>query len=296
MTRKTVNDFDPAVLKLFDGYVHGRITRREFLDRAAKFAVGGVTAAGLLEMLQPDFAMGEVIAERDARVRTETVDYPSPNGSGSVKSYLAQPAGAQGKRGCIVVIHENRGLNPHIKDIARRLAIEGYTAFAPDALAPVGGYPGDEDKARELFSKLDPARRSADLFAAVDYVKTRPECNGKLGAIGFCFGGGVVNQIAVRYPDLAAGVPFYGAQPKAEDVPKIKAAMQMHYAGNDDNINKGIAAYDEALKAARVRYEIHSYPGAYHGFNNDTTPRYDEPSAKLAWSRSLAWFKECLKA
>jgi carboxymethylenebutenolidase len=296
VTRKTVNDFPPEVLKLFDGYVHGRVTRREFLDRAAKFAVGGVTAAGLLEMLQPNFALGEQIAENDARVRTQVIDYPSPQGSGTVKGYLAEPAKASGKRGCIVVIHENRGLNPHIKDIARRLALEGYTAFAPDALAPVGGYPGDEDKAREIFSKLDPAKRSADLFAAVDYVKTRGECNGRIGAIGFCFGGGVVNQIAVRYPDLAAGVPFYGAQPKPEDVPKIKASMQMHYADNDDNINKGIAAYEDALRAAHVRYEIYRYAGTYHGFNNDTTPRYDENAAKLAWSRSLGFFKECLKA
>ena len=296
MTRKTVNDFDPEVLKLFDGYVHGRITRREFLDRAAKFAVGGVTAGGLLQMLQPNFAMGEQIAEGDARVRAQAIDYPSAQGSGTAKGYLAEPAAGRGKRGCIVVIHENRGLNPHIKDIARRLAIEGYTAFAPDALAPVGGYPGDEDKAREMFSKLDPAKRNEDLISAVEYLKTRDECNGRLGAIGFCLGGGIVNQIAVRYPDLAAAVPFYGPQPRPEDAAKIKAPMQLHYAENDDFVNKGIAAFEEALKAAHVRYEKYVYPGTYHGFHNDTTPRYDEKAAKLAWSRALAFFKENLKA
>jgi carboxymethylenebutenolidase len=296
VTRKTVNDFDPEVLKLFDGYVHGRITRREFLDRAAKFAVGGVTAAGLLEMLQPNFAFGQQIPEQDSRVRTEAIEYPSPKGSGTMKGYLAQPAGGQGKRGCIVVIHENRGLNPHIKDIARRLAVEGYTAFAPDALAPVGGYPGDEDKARELFSKLEPAKRTEDLMAGVDRLRARGECNGRIGAIGFCYGGGVVNQIAVRYPDLAAGVPFYGPQPKPEDAAKIKAPMQLHYAENDDNINKGIPAYEEALKAAGVKVDVYNYPGTYHGFNNDTTPRYDEKAAKLAWSRALAFFKANLQA
>jgi len=294
VSRKTVNDFDPEVLKLFDGYVHGRITRRDFLDRAAKFAVGGVTAAGLLEMLQPNFAMGEQIAEGDARVRARMLDYPSPRGSGTMKGYLAEPANASGKRGCIVVIHENRGLSPHIKDIARRLAIEGYTAFAPDALAPLGGYPGDEDKARDMFSRLDSAKRNEDLFAAVDYVKTRGECNGRIGAIGFCLGGGIVNQIAVRNPDLAAAVPFYGPAPKPEDAAKIKAPMQLHYAQNDDFVNKGVPAFEAALKAAGVKYEKYVYAGAYHGFNNDTTPRYDEKAAKLAWSRALAFFKQHL--
>jgi len=296
VTRKTVNDFPPEVLKLFDGYVHGRVTRREFLDRAAKFAVGGVTAAALLESLQPNFALAQQVPEQDPRVRTDTVEFPSPKGSGTVKGYLAQPAVAQAKRACIVVIHENRGLSPYIKDVARRLAAEGYTAIAPDALAPLGGYPGDEDKARELFAKLDPAKRTEDLMAAVDWVRARGDCNGRIGAIGFCFGGGIVNQIAVRYPDLSAGVPFYGAQPKPEDAARIKAPLLLHYAENDDGINKGIPAYEEALKAAGVKYEVYKYPGTYHGFHNDTTPRYDEPAAKLAWSRTLAFFKENLKA
>jgi len=296
VTRKTVNDFPPEVLKLFDGYVHGRMTRREFLDRAAKFAVGGVTAAALLESLQPNFVLAQQVPEQDPRVRTDTVEFPSPKGSGTAKGYLAQPAVAQAKRACIVVIHENRGLSPYITDVARRLAAEGYTAIAPDVLAPLGGYPGDEDKARELFAKLDPAKRTEDLMAAVDWVRARGDCNGRIGAIGVCFGGGIVNQVAVRYPDLSAGVPFYGAQPKPEDAAKIKAPLLLHYAENDDGINKGIPAYEEALKAAGVKYELYKYPGTYHGFHNDTTPRYDEQAAKLAWSRTLAFFKERLKA
>ena len=296
MTRRTVNDFDPEVLKLFDGYVHGRITRREFLDRAAKFAVGGLGAAGLLEMLQPDYALAQQVPEGDARVKGEIVEFASPRGSGTMNGYVAQPAGGAAKRACIVVIHENRGLSPYIKDIARRLAVEGYTAVAPDALAPLGGYPNDDDKARDLFGKLDPAKRDEDLFAALDYVKTRPECNGKLGAIGFCLGGGIVNQMAVRYPELAAATPFYGPVPKPEDAAKIKAAMQLHYAETDDYVNKGVPGFEEALKSARVRYEKYVYPGTYHGFHNDTTPRYDEKAAKLAWSRVQAWFRECLKA
>jgi carboxymethylenebutenolidase len=296
VTRKTVNDFPPEVLKLFDGYVHGRVTRREFLDRAAKFAVGGVTAAALLESLQPNFALAQQVPEEDPRVRTDTVQYPSPRGSGTMKGYLAQSMTPQPRRACVVVIHENRGLSPYIKDVARRLAVEGYTAFAPDALSVVGGYPGDEDKARELFSKLDPAKRNEDLFAAVDYLKARGDCNGRIGAIGFCFGGGIVNQIAVRYPDLSAGAPFYGSQPKSEDAAKIKAPLMLHYAENDDGINKGIPAFEEALKAAGVKVQVYKYPGTYHGFHNDTTPRYDEGAAKLAWSRTLAFFQEHLKA
>jgi carboxymethylenebutenolidase len=293
LERKKASDFHPDVLKLFDGYVHGAITRREFLDRAAKYAAGGVTAAGLLEMLAPNFAWAETIKKDDPRIKQSYQDYDSPQGSGKMRGYLALPAKA-GKAPGIVVIHENRGLNPYVEDVARRLATEGYVAFAPDALAPVGGYPGDEDKARDAFAKLDPAKRNEDLMAACAYLKSRPECSGKWGAIGFCFGGGVVNSIAVRYPDLNAGVPFYGPQPKPEDTAKIKAAMQAHYASNDERINAGIPAYDEALTKAGVKHEIHVYPNTQHGFHNDTTPRYDEAAAKLAWSRSLAWFKQHL--
>ena len=293
MDRKKASDFHPEVLKLFDGYVHGAITRREFLDRAGKFAVGGVTAAGLLESLNPNFAWAQQIQKDDARIKTDYAEYDSPQGSGKIRGYLARPAKA-GKVPGVVVIHENRGLAPYIEDVARRLAVAGYVAFAPDALTPVGGYPGDEDKARDLFAKQDAAKRTEDLMAACGYLKTRPECNGKWGAIGFCFGGGVVNTIATRFPDLGAGVPFYGPQPSAEAASKIKAPMQMHYASTDERINAGIAAYEAALKAAGVKYEVHMYPNTQHGFHNDTTPRYDEIAAKLAWTRTLFWFKNHL--
>ena len=212
-----------------------------------------------------------------------------------MKGYLAQPTAAQARRACVVVIHENRGLSPYIQDVARRLAVEGYTAFAPDALTPVGGYPGDEDKARELWGKLDQAKVKEDLIAAVDFLKTRGDCNGRIGAVGFCFGGGIVNQIAVRYPDLSAAAPFYGPQPKPEDAAKIKAPMLLHYAENDDFVNKGIPQFEEALKAAGVKYQAYKYPGTYHGFHNDTTPRYNEAAAKLAWSRTLEFFKQHLQ-
>jgi len=293
LDRKKASDFHPEVLKLFDGYVHGAINRREFLDRAAKFAVGGITAAGLLESLAPNFAWAEQVAKDDPRIKADYAQYDSPQGSGKMRGYLACPAKA-GKSACIVVIHENRGLNPYIEDVARRLATEGHVAFAPDALAPVGGYPGDEDKARDLFAKQDDAKRLEDLVAAVGYLKSRPECNGSLGAIGFCFGGGVVNTIATRVPELKAGVPFYGPQPSAAAAAKIKAAMQLHYASNDERIDAGIPAYEAALKSAGVKYEVHVYGNTQHGFHNDTTPRYDEAAAKLAWSRALAWFKQYL--
>jgi len=293
LDRKKASDFHPEVLKLFDGYVHGSISRREFLDRAAKFAVGGVTAAALLESLSPNFAWAQTVPQNDARIRGTREDYPSPQGSGQGKGYLVKPAGVS-KAPAVIVIHENRGLNPYIEDVARRLALEGYIAFAPDALAPAGGYPGNEDRAREMFAKLDNTKLTEDLLAACSYLKRVPEFNGKFGAVGFCFGGGIVNTMATRIPELSAGVPFYGKQPPVENVPKIKAAMQMHYAEQDPNINSGIDAYRNALASAGVRHEIHIYPKTQHGFHNDTTPRYDEAAAKLAWSRTLAWFKQYL--
>ena len=290
MDRKKASDFPPEVLKLFDGYVHGTINRREFLERAGKFAVGGITAAGLLESLSPNFAWAQQVKKDDARIKTDYAEYDSPKGSGKIRGYLARPAKA-GKVPGVAVIHENRGLSPYIEDVARRLAVAGYVAFAPDALTPVGGYPSDEDKARELWAKLDQAKVTEDLLASCGYLKSRPECNGKLGAVGFCFGGGIVNTMATRLPDLAAGVAFYGSQPSAEATAKIKAAMQLHYAGNDTRLNAGWPAYEAALKSAGVKYEAHIYPNTEHGFHNDTTPRYDEVAAKLAWTRTLYWFK-----
>jgi carboxymethylenebutenolidase len=294
MLRKTAADFPPEVLQLFDGYVHGHLSRREFLDRAARYATAGVSATAMLEMLRPNYALANQVAKDDSRIKAGYQEYPSPQGSGTMRGYLALPAKG-GKSGCVVVIHENRGLNPYIEDVARRLAVEGYVAFAPDALFPVGGYPGDEEKAVAMFAKLDPAKRIEDLVAAVPYVKSRPECNGKVGAVGFCFGGGISNVLATRFPDLAAAVPYYGAQPKAEDAAKIKAAMMLHYAEKDERIDAGWPAYESALKAAGVQYEMYMYPGTQHGFHNDTTPRYDEAAAKLSWSRTLAHFQKYLK-
>jgi carboxymethylenebutenolidase len=295
MERKKATDFPPEVLKLFDGYIHGAITRRDFLDRAARYAVGGFTAAAMLESLTPNYAWAQQVAKDDPRLKTEYLTYPSPQGSGTIRGYLARPANASGKLPGVVVIHENRGLNPYIEDVARRLAVENYVAFAPDALTPVGGYPGDDEKAGQLFSQLDPAKRTEDLLAAEPFLRSRPECNAKVGAVGFCFGGGIVNTMAVRFPDLAAGVPFYGAQPGAADAAKIKAPLLLHYAENDPRIDAGWPAFEQVLKANGVKYQMYMYPGTNHGFHNDTTPRYDEAAAKLAWSRTLAFFKEHLK-
>jgi carboxymethylenebutenolidase len=296
MERKKASDFPPEVLKLFDGYVHGMISRRDFLDGAAKFAVGGFTAAAMLESLRPNYAFAQQVAKDDARIKTEYLTYPSPQGSGTMRGYFARPANASGKLPGVVVIHENRGLSPYIEDVARRLAVENYVAFAPDALTPVGGYPGDDEKAAQLFTQLDPGKRIEDLLAAAGFLKSRPECTGKIGAVGFCIGGTVVNIMAVRIPDLGAAVPFYGGQPSAADTAKIKAPLLIHYAAMDDRLNAGWPAWEAALKANGVKYQMYMYPGTNHGFHNDTTPRYDEAAAKLAWSRTTAFFKENLKA
>jgi len=296
MTRQTAKDFDPQLLKLFDQYVHGQLSRRGFLDRAAQFAVGGVTAVGLLGALSPRFAEAEQVAPDDKRIDARFVEIPSPQGYGTVRGYLVKPAKTTGKLPTVLVIHENRGLNPHIADIARRFALDNFIAFAPDALFPLGGYPGDEDKARELFPRLDQAKTREDFLAAAAYLKTLPGGNGKVGATGFCYGGGVTNFLATHIADLAAAVPFYGAQPAAEDVPNIKAPLLIHYAGEDERINSGWPAYETALKAAHVRYEAFIYPGVQHGFNNDTTPRYDEAAAKLAWQRTITFFNKHLRA
>jgi carboxymethylenebutenolidase len=296
MERKKASDYPPEVLRLFDGYVHGTLSRRDFLDRAAKFAVGSFTAAAMLESLRPNFAWAQQVPKDDARIRAEYVSYPSPQGSGTMRGYFARPAKASGKLPAIVVIHENRGLNPYIEDVVRRLALIDFVAFAPDALTPVGGYPGDEDKARDIFAKLDAGKRTEDLMAAVPYLKSRPETTGKIGAVGFCFGGGVVNAMAVRFPDLAAGVPYYGSQPSAADAAKIKAPLLVQYASDDPRINEGWPAFESALRAARVRYEMHMYPNTQHGFHNDTTPRYDEAAAKLSWQRTVAFFNKNVRA
>jgi len=296
MQRKKASDFPQEVLNLFDGYVHGRTSRRDFLERAARYAVGGVTAAAMLESLRPNYAFAQQVPKDDSRIRTEYLTYPSPQGSGTMRGYLARPAATSaGKLPAVIVIHENRGLNPYIEDVTRRLATEGYLAFAPDALTPVGGYPNNEEQAAALFSKLDPAKRSEDLFAAIGFMKARPDASGRYGAVGFCFGGAIVNQMAVRFPDLGAGVPFYGGAPSAADTAKIKAPLLIHYAGLDERINAGWPAWEAALKANGVRHQMHMYAGTNHGFHNDSTPRYDEAVAKLAWARTLAFFRENLR-
>ena len=292
MERKKASDFHPEVLRLFDGYVHGAISRRDFLDRAAKFAVGSFTAAAMLDALRPNFAWAQQVAKDDPRIRTETATYPTTQGSGTVRGYLVKPTKAAAKLPAIVVIHENRGLNPYIEDVTRRLGVLGFLAFAPDSLSPFGGYPGDEDKAREMFAKQDRAKMIQDLLAAVPYLKARSDTTGKIGAVGFCFGGGVVNAMAVRFPDLAGSVPYYGAQPAADDAAKINAPLLIHYASEDPNINKGWPAYETALKANKVHYEMHMYPNTQHGFHNDTTPRYDEAAAKLSWQRTVDFFNK----
>jgi carboxymethylenebutenolidase len=292
MQRKTAHDFDQDLLILFDAYVHGALDRRGFLDKAAKYAVGGVTAAMLLDQLSPNFAAAQVVKPEDARIKVGYVEFESPNGSGRMKGYLAQPARAAGKLPAILVIHENRGLNPHIEDIARRLALDNFYAFAPDALTALWVYPGDEDSARTLFQKLDQAKIREDFVTAVGWLKTRPETNGKVGAVGFCYGGGIVNMLATRVPDLAAGVAFYGSAPNVEDVPRIKSPLMIQAAEVDERINAAWPAFEAALQAAKVPYERHFYPGTQHGFNNDTTPRYDEAAAPVAWKRTVDFFEK----
>ena len=296
MQRKTAADFDKELLDLFNEYIHGGIDRRGFLQKAQKFAVGGVTASMLLASLSPNYAAAEVVPKDDKRLKTETVSYPSPAGSGTMKGYLAMPANASGKLPGVLVIHENRGLNPHIEDIARRLALDNFIAFAPDALSPQGGYPGDEEKAAAMFRTLDQAKTREDFVAAAQILKDRPECSGKFGAVGFCYGGGIVHRLAARLPDLGAGVPFYGPPPAAEDAAKVKAPLMMHFAENDSFVNPAFVPYEAALKAAGVRMTSYTYAGTGHGFNNDTTPRFDAAAAKLAWERTLVFFNQNLRA
>jgi carboxymethylenebutenolidase len=295
MERKRASDFDQELLNIFDQYVHGQIDRRGFLDRAGKFAIGGMTAGMLLDALSPKFAEAQQVPKDDKRLKTEYLSYPSPQGNSTTRGYLVRPVGATGKLPGVLVVHENRGLNPHIEDIARRLALENFMAFAPDALAPLGGYPGDEEQARALFPKLDQAKTREDFVAAATFLKNRPDSTGRIGAVGFCYGGLIVNMLATRLPDLRAAVPFYGTQPAAEEVAKIKAPLLIHYAETDQRVNDGWPAFEAALKANNVPHTMHKYPGTQHGFNNDTTPRYDEAAAKLAWQRTLDFFSRELR-
>ena len=295
--RKKASDFPQELLNLLDSYVHGVIGRREFLNGAQKFATAAVSAAALVEMLRPNYAWAIQVPEDDKRITTDKVTVQSPAGTGHIDCYLAKPASARGKLPGVIVIHENRGLNPYIKDVARRLATAGYMALAPDGLTSVGGYSGDDENGAKLFEQVDGAKMREDLYAAAVYLKNRPDCTGKLGAIGFCFGGGVVNSLAVRMgSDLAAGVPFYGAQPNADDTAKIKAPINAQYGELDARITGGWPAFDAELTKAGVPHEGHIYPGANHGFHNDTTPRYDEAAAKEAWQHTLDWFGKYLKA
>ena len=296
MDRKKATDFPQELLELFDRYVHGDIPRRDFLEGAQKFAVGGVTATAIWESLRPNYAWAEQVPKDDSRLKTEYASVDSPQGNGSIKGYLARPAKAAGKLPGVLVVHENRGLNPYIEDVARRLAVANFIAFAPDGLTSVGGYPGDNEKGGELFQKVDKPKMTEDFIAAARWLKARPDCTGKIGVVGFCFGGGMANNLAVRLgSDLSAAVPFYGGQPPASEVSKIKAPLLLQYASLDTRINGGWPAYEEALKANHVTYTMHMYEGANHGFHNDTTPRYDEAAAKLAWQRTLDFFNKYLR-
>ncbi len=292
--RKTAKDFPRELLDLYDYYAHGKISKREFMQGASKFAVAGVTAAALLDELSPDYALAQQVPPDDPGIVTSRVTYNSPNGNGDVNAYLVRPAGADGDLPGVLVVHENRGLNPYIEDVARRMGKAGFMALAPDGLTSVGGYPGTDDEGRELQKKVDREKLLNDFFAGFEYLKGRDDCTGKVGAVGFCYGGGVVNAIAVAYPELAAGVPFYGRQPAAADVPSIQAPLLLQYAGLDERINEGWPAYEAALKENGKTYTAYIYPNVNHGFHNDTTPRYDAEAAKLAEERTIAFFKEHL--
>ncbi len=294
MTRLTAKDFAPELLELYDFYAHGLIDRREFLSRASRYAVGTLGAASILAALSPDYALAEQVSFTDPDIHAEYLTYPSPRGNGPVRAYLVRPAKAAGPAPGVVVVHENRGLNPYIEDVARRLAKAGFMALAPDGLSSKGGYPGNDDQGRALQQQVDPEKLMNDFFAAIEFLPTVDGSTGKIGIIGFCYGGGVANAAAVAYPELAAAVPFYGMQPRPEDVPRIRAPLLLHYAGLDTRVNAGWPAYEAALKANGKTYEAHVYPGVNHGFHNDSTPRYDRDAAELAWGRSIAWFKRWL--
>lgn len=296
MTRKTADDFHPEVLKLFDQYVHGQASRRDFLTGAAKYAaLAGLTATGLLAALSPQFAAAQQVKPEDPRIKATYLEIDSPNGNGKIRGYLVSPAKASGKLPTVLVVHENRGLNPHIEDITRRLALDNFIAFAPDALFTLGGYPGDEDKARELFQKLDQTKTQEDFVTTAQYLQKLPEGNGKLGVVGFCYGGGIANFLATRLPELNAAVPFYGRHAETAAVANIQAPLLIHFASEDERINAGWPEYETALKAAEKKFEAYIYPNTQHGFNNDTTPRFDEAAAELAWKRTIDFFNAHLR-
>jgi carboxymethylenebutenolidase len=293
--RKKASDYPQELLDLFHEYQHGDIDRRKFLDRARKFAVGGVTAMALFESLKPNYAWAQQVPKDDSRLKLEYATVPSPQGNGTVRGYLARPANTSGKLPGVLVIHENRGLNPYIEDVARRFAVANFVAFAPDGLTSVGGYPGDDEKGAVKFREVDGPKMVEDFVASAGWLKARPDCTGTIGVVGFCFGGGIANTLAVRIPDLGAAVPFYGRQPSAEDTAKIKAPLMLHYAGNDQGVNAGWPAFEAALKTNNKKYEAFVYEGTQHGFHNDTTPRYDEAAAKLAWQRTLDFLNKNLR-
>lgn len=292
--RLTAADFDQELLELYDFYAHGKLTKREFLDRAGKFAVGAVTASVLLDMLSPNYALAEQVSFNDPEILPEYIEYPSPNGHGQVRGYLVKPAGLEGPAPAVVVVHENRGLNPYIEDVARRVAKAGFIALAPDGLSSVGGYPGNDAEGRELQRTVDGQKLMNDFFAAYEWLAGHETTTGKVGCVGFCYGGGVCNALAVAYPELSASVPFYGRQAAASDVPRIEAPLLLHYAELDERINAGWPDYEAALKEHGKTYTAHIYPGVNHGFHNDSTPRYDEAAAELAWERTIAFFNEHL--
>lgn len=294
MERMTAKDFDQGLLELYDFYVHGQITKREFLDRSAKFAVGGLTAVALFDMLKPNYALAEQVSFNDPDIVPEYVTYDSPEGNGAVRGYLVKPAKAEGRLPAVLVVHENRGLNPYIEDVARRVAKAGFMALAPDGLTSVGGYPGNDAEGRTLQRTVDGKKLMNDFFAGFEHLHGRSDSTGKVGAVGFCYGGGVCNALAVAYPELSASVPFYGRQAAASDVPRIQAPLLIQYAEHDQRINAGWPDYEAALKAHNKVYEAHIYPGVNHGFHNDSTPRYDEAAAELAWSRTIGWFEKYL--
>jgi carboxymethylenebutenolidase len=288
-------DIQQEVFDLYDDYAHSRVSRRDFMEKLSMYAVGGLTVPTLMSFLMPDYKNTLQVSADDPRIVSNYITYDSPKGGGSIKALLSKPAEAKGKLGGVVVVHENRGLNPYIEDVGRRLALAGFISIAPDALTPLGGYPGNDDKGREMQSKRDKGEMLENFVDAFEYLKKLSECNGKVGVVGFCFGGGIVNQMAVRLPDLAAGVPFYGAQPPADQVANIKAPLLIHYAGLDTHVNEGWPAYEAALKANHVDYTVYIYPNVNHGFHNDTTPRYDKAAAELAWQRTIDFFSEKLK-